>query len=223
MRKKILFSILAAFTFFITTDVFATVITCDYGKYILKFDTQYYSDGTYAGNNGNCDKEPLCFITKSEEKSMKYILYNREFIYDKKECPKQIYVESHENSFELSFSESELLSNYEIYKLAKVSCGNIEDIPKKIPELTSYAITIIQIAVPVILVIMGSIDLFKGITAQKEDEIKKGQQIFIKRLIVASLIFFIVVVVKLLISVIDNSSGDNIIDCIDCFISNDCD
>lgn len=104
----------------------------------------------------------------------------------------------------------------------KVSCGNVTNIPAKIPELTSFAITMIQVAVPVILVIMGSIDLFKGITAQKEDEIKKGQQMFIKRLIVGALIFFVIVFAKLIISVIADSNSANIIECIDCFLSDSC-
>ena len=104
----------------------------------------------------------------------------------------------------------------------KVSCGNVTDIPKKIPELTSMAVTVIQIAVPVILVVMGSMDLFKGITAQKEDEIKKGQQMFVKRLVIGALIFFVVVIAKLLISVVADTSSVNIIECIDCFLSNSC-
>ena len=104
----------------------------------------------------------------------------------------------------------------------KVSCGNVTDIPRKIPELTSLAITMIQIAVPVILVIMGSLDLFKGVTAGKEDEIKKGQQLFIKRLIVAAIIFFVVVIAKFVISIVAESSSANIIECIDCFTSNNC-
>ena len=104
----------------------------------------------------------------------------------------------------------------------KVSCGNVTDIPRKIPELTSMAITMIQIAVPLILVIMGSLDLFKGVTAGKEDEIKKGQQLFIKRLIVAAVIFFVVVIAKFVISVVAESSSANIIECIDCFTSNNC-
>ena len=110
-----------------------------------------------------------------------------------------------------------------VVETPKVSCGNITEIPKKIPELTSFAVTVIQIAVPVILVVMGSMDLFKGITAQKEDEIKKGQQMFVKRLIVGALIFFVVVIAKLLISVVADASSDDIIDCVDCFLSNECD
>ena len=102
----------------------------------------------------------------------------------------------------------------------KVSCGNITEIPEKIPEITSFIITMIQIAVPVVLVIMGTLDLFKGITAGKEDEIKKGQQLFIKRLIVAAIMFFVIVIVKFVISIVaDSTSSQNMTECIDCFLS----
>jgi len=107
--------------------------------------------------------------------------------------------------------------------MTKVSCGNVTGIPERIPALTSDMITILQIVVPVILVIMGSIDLIKGVMAQKDDEIKKGQKILIKRLIVAGLIFFIVVIVKFVVSIVaDAGNTTNIIECIDCFISNNC-
>lgn len=107
----------------------------------------------------------------------------------------------------------------DVYAVTKVSCGNLTNIPRKIPELTTTAMTIIQIAVPIILVIMGSVDLFKSVTAQKEDEIKKGQKVFIKRLIVAAIIFFVIVIVKFLVSIIAEASTSSIVDCIDCFLS----
>ena len=69
---------------------------------------------------------------------------------------------------------------------------------------------------------MGSIDLFKGIISSKEEEIKKGQQAFIKRLIIAAIIFFVVVVVKFIVGIIAEGATNNIISCIDCFISNNC-
>ena len=106
--------------------------------------------------------------------------------------------------------------------ISKVSCGNVTGIPKKIPEITSYIMTIVQIAVPVILVIIGSIDLIKGITSQKEDEVKKNQKIFVKRLVIAVLIFFIIVIVKFIISLVADSSSGNISSCIDCFLNNSC-
>lgn len=68
-------------------------------------------------------------------------------------------------------------------------------------------IVVIKIAVPIILVIFGMLDLAKGVVAGKEDEIKKGQQVFIKRLIAAALVFFVITIVQLVMGLI--SSEDN--------------
>ena len=116
-----------------------------------------------------------------------------------------------------------LSNTYAINLNDKVSCGNIGSFHKKIPEISSWIINIIFVAVPVILTIVGMIDFVKGIASQKEDEIKKGQQVFIKRIITAVIIFFIVALVKLIVSLISNSTEKSgIISCIDCFISNKC-
>lgn len=92
------------------------------------------------------------------------------------------------------------------------------DIDMKIPNTISLIIKIIRVAAPVLLVIFGSIDLMKGIIAQKEDEIKKGQQIFIKRLIAGALVFFVFVIVQFLISLVADDKG-SIMDCANCFIN----
>ena len=137
-------------------------------------------------------------------------------------CPQTIGVDVSSNPRRFYKGTSyKLQSSNKVY-LGKVSCGNVEKIPTIVPELTSMAITIVQIVVPIILVLMGSLDLFKGITAGKEDEMKKGQQMFIKRLIVGAVIFFVVVIVKFLVSVVADTNVNNIVDCIDCFVSNDC-
>lgn len=68
-------------------------------------------------------------------------------------------------------------------------------------------IVLIKIAVPVILVILGMLDFAKGVIASKEDEIKKGQQTFIKRLIAAAFVFFIITIVQLVMGLI--SKEDN--------------
>ena len=54
-----------------------------------------------------------------------------------------------------------------VQAISRVSCGNVTCIPKKIPDLTSMFFTIIKIAIPIILVVIGSIDLILGMTAQK--------------------------------------------------------
>lgn len=158
---------------------------------------------------------------------------------DKQECPQTLYFDSKtaEGKKNLSLTKDDEIYKYEAElqfvhsdsiaisqsPRRKLNCGNITGIPIKFPELTSYAVKLIQVAVPIILVILGSIDLFKGITAGKEDEMKKGQQMFIKRLITAALIFFVVVIVKILASLVANSiTTANIVDCIDCFVNYDC-
>ena len=96
-------------------------------------------------------------------------------------------------------------------------------IDEKIPNIVSTIITVIKIAVPILLVIMGMLDLMKGITAGKEDEMKKGQQLFIKRLISGALVFLVFTIVQLIISfVADANDKDNIMDCAQCFISGKC-
>ena len=90
-------------------------------------------------------------------------------------------------------------------------------IDTKIPNTVHTIIVVIKIAVPVLLVIFGMLDLFKGVMAQKEDEIKKGQQIFIKRLIAAALIFFVISIVQVLVSFLAGDEG--IMNCASCFIN----
>lgn len=101
--------------------------------------------------------------------------------------------------------------------------GNVL-IDSRIPEIVSTIITVIKIVVPILLVIFGMIDLVKGLVASKEDEIKKGQHIFIKRLIAGALIFFVVSIVQLIISFVVNDEDEetNMMTCVQCFINGDC-
>lgn len=103
-----------------------------------------------------------------------------------------------------------------------VSCGDIiTKMNSFIPELTSLIITLIKVGVPVVLVILGMIDLFKAMTAQKEDEIKKAQGLFIKRLVAGVLVFLVFIIVELVFNVLGDAIGDekeNVWQCAECFI-----
>jgi hypothetical protein len=83
-------------------------------------------------------------------------------------------------------------------------CGILD---KDLVNFIHNIIVILKIAVPILLVIFGMIDFAKGVTAGKEDEIKKGQDIFIKRLIAAACVFFVVTIVQLVMSLV--SSDDD--------------
>ena len=68
-------------------------------------------------------------------------------------------------------------------------------------------IPLIQIGIPIILIVLGMLDLGKAVMASKEDEIKSAQKLLIKREIYAVAIFFVVFVVQVVFGLIDNS-GD---------------
>lgn len=126
--------------------------------------------------------------------------------------------------FSLVFVDNVLAETYNNYTDSMVSCGQglMTNIPSLLPKVISIMYTLIQIVVPIVLVIFGMFDLFKGITAGKEDEIKKGYSILIKRIIAACIVFFVFVFVKLVISLAADGNSNEIIDCAECFIKNKC-
>ena len=62
------------------------------------------------------------------------------------------------------------------------------------------------------------IDLGKAVVAQKEDEIKKGQQTFLKRAIAAVIVFFVIQIVQIIVRFVSNNET-NISNCFNCFIN----
>ena len=109
-----------------------------------------------------------------------------------------------------------------------VSCGNpnglgIKGMPVRIVKIINTIIKILYIGAPIILIILGMIDLGKAVVSQKEDEISKGRRVFIKRLISGLLIFLVIIIVKWGAKLInDSSESSNIISCIDCFMNGSC-
>ena len=106
-----------------------------------------------------------------------------------------------------------------MFILANVTCGDGTIImDSMIPKLVTTGINVIKIVVPILLIIYGMLDLGKAVMAQKEDEIKKGQQTFIKRLVAAAIVFLVVFIVQIVFNLVANDSG-NIWGCVDCFIN----
>lgn len=114
-----------------------------------------------------------------------------------------------------------LISMLAVDKSKNYSCGDFE-FGGLLPYIVSTAVTLIQIGVPIILIIYGMLDLGKAVMAQKEDEIKKGQQTFIKRIIAAVIVFFVIVIVRIVVNLIAPSGNDSISNCIDCFVNGEC-
>lgn len=99
------------------------------------------------------------------------------------------------------------------------SAFGIEAFPGDIAHLIATIINIIKIVVPILLIIWGMLDLGKSVIAQKEEEIKKGQKLFLKRLLTAAIVYFIIVIVDLVVGIIGgNGEGKELWDCIDAII-----
>ncbi len=113
-----------------------------------------------------------------------------------------------------------------MFLLDTVSCGlNASGEPllvmdSMIPNLVSTAIDIIKIVIPILLVVFGMLDLGKAVMAQKEDEIKKGQQTFVKRLVAAVIVFLVVFVVQIVLGLVaPRGENSNVWSCFDCIVN----
>lgn len=84
--------------------------------------------------------------------------------------------------------------------LAIAECNGLDNIV----VVVKFILKIIQWVVPIILIVLGTIDLVKAVVAGKDDDIKKHQQTLIKRIIAAVIVFLIPMLVSILMGWIGN-------------------
>ena len=78
---------------------------------------------------------------------------------------------------------------------------------KPVIGLLKAVLMIIQFGIPMILIIMGSIDLGKAVLASDDKEIKGATSKLIKRAIAAVAVFFVPLIVNLLINMVGQQSA----------------
>lgn len=76
-------------------------------------------------------------------------------------------------------------------------------------KLIGTIVNIIQIAIPVIIILLGTIDLGKAVMAGKDDEIKAAQKMLIKRIIYGVLVFFVVMIVKAVFNLVADANVES--------------
>lgn len=108
-----------------------------------------------------------------------------------------------------------------MFILTDVTCNGIT-FDSIIPNLVTQIIKVIQFGIPVILIVLGMIDLGKAVMSNDEKEMKGAQGKLIKRVIYAVLIFLVVAIVKMVFGIFakaDNKSAtsNSFVKCIDCF------
>lgn len=80
------------------------------------------------------------------------------------------------------------------------ACNGLE----QLVVIVKFVLKIIQWVVPVVLIVLGTIDLVKAVIAGKDDDIKKHQQTLIKRVIAAVIVFLVPLIVSILMGWIGN-------------------
>lgn len=116
-------------------------------------------------------------------------------------------------------------------KLQYVLCGDAFDIPHEIPEIFSLLVNLLKIATPIILIVVSIISLLKGLGSSSEDEIKKAQKAFVKKIVASIMVFLVISIVQFVTMKIadnykpsqnENSEAENLSECLTCFLNNDC-
>ena len=103
--------------------------------------------------------------------------------------------------------------NEEDWKL----CNGVSESSKKtlgVLKFLGRILKVVFIAIPIILIIMGSIDFTKAVMAGKEDDIKKSQNAFVKRIIAAVILFFVPIIVSIVMNFLNYDINNKCVNCV---------
>lgn len=104
--------------------------------------------------------------------------------------------------------------------------GEVNLAGNAIPQITSLAVNVLKIVVPIVLVIFGMIDLMKAVMSNDEKEMKGAQTKLLKRVIYAVAVFLVVSIVQIIFSALGNTTNEvdnsSVQGCISCFINGKC-
>lgn len=102
-----------------------------------------------------------------------------------------------------------------------IACGS-NSIPAPIAPIIRTIVLLLQIVLPLVIIVVGSLDFFKAVAAADQEKIKKNQNQFLSRLKAGAIFFFVVVVIKFAISIVaDQTDNASISNCIDCLINDE--
>lgn len=71
-------------------------------------------------------------------------------------------------------------------------------------QIVGYVLLVFKIAIPILLIIFGIIDLGKAVIASKEDEIKKATGSLVRRAIAAVVIFLLPTIVTFVMGIVSD-------------------
>ena len=93
-------------------------------------------------------------------------------------------------------------------------CGD----SKPVWQLVGKVVMVLQIAIPVLIILLGTLDLGKAVLAGDDKKIDEARKILIKRVIYGVAIFFIVVIVKAVFGFVPDANTSST--CFECVAHN---
>jgi len=196
-------------------------LNCRYTYEKYKESISYHFEGDFDGNLNESDSSYVTwgyFVHRGTGKEFDTFCFSYT---DKEECEAN-YGASEERTHACVWNEEYNFCNAS--GLTYLKCGGSHDIPEIAPTLISYAVTLLKVATPLILIFVSLISLVKAISAQKEDEIKKAQNKLVKNIITSVLVFFVIQITQFVIlKAADSGEHGDIKNCLSCMLNNDCD
>lgn len=105
-------------------------------------------------------------------------------------------------------------------KVTEINCGaDIIPIPIETAKIMHNAYILLKLGAPLILVIMGVLDFGRAVIGSSDDEIKKKEKRFIKRIISAVLVFLSLSIVEFVFSLLSNAGFADVTVCIDAILN----
>lgn len=162
---------------------------------IMRIKTDHTSYGAYATNS---TEEAKKFVNASNSASGYKAWY---LSYKNADGTKITDEQYYEKGFG-GFIEGESVVDHN----AKITCTDLFG-DKKDKDSLAYLINeilgLVRIVVPILVIVLGMIDLAKAVLASKEDEMKKAQSTFIKRVFIGVVVFFIPLLVDVIMVLAD--------------------
>lgn len=95
-------------------------------------------------------------------------------------------------------------------------CGDV--LSAQTTNFIGSLVKVIKTLVPIILIIMGSLEFAKATVAQNDDGLKKAKTNFIQKLIAGVAVFFVITFVSWLLGFLGESFGNKALECVSQFL-----
>ena len=103
-------------------------------------------------------------------------------------------------------NNNEMVQKYVPINILDIDCNGLfgsKNDPDSLRNLIDEILAYPRIIVPALVIVLGMIDLAKAVIASKEDEMKKAQSTFIKRLIVGLAFFLLPIFIDIIMWLAD--------------------